>query len=210
MLICLYSDMHPSLPMASPCPRRHGESFFTRRRGGSSVHPARPEGMPEAFERGVHRACDARGRHVDGHDDAGRLSPAAGREWRRDSGASASEPIRARSPAGHAANPVRGNTALSPPIHHYAAAGFHQTTTGIAVWVPAPGYYYDIPLQSYAHAQPSAATGWQRARPAPAPTGPVRPQPDGKPTVHTELYWYPRAWAGTEEHGALMKALTRQ
>jgi hypothetical protein len=113
--------------------------------------------------------------------------------------------------AGHAANPVWGNTAPPPRIHRYTASGFHRTTAGITVWVPAPGYYYDIPVQSYRHAHPDAAAGWQLARPAPGPAGPVAQQPRGKPTtVHTELYWYPRAWAGTAEHHALMKGQMRQ
>ena len=75
--------------------------------------------------------------------------------------------------AGRAANPVRRNTGPAPPIHYYAAAGFYRTTTDIVVWVPAAGYYYDIPTQSHLGAHPNAATGWQPARPAPAPDGPV-------------------------------------
>jgi hypothetical protein len=44
-------------------------------------------------------------------------------------------------PAGEAASPAQNDPAASEAVHYFPVAGFYRTTSGVLIWVPAPGYY---------------------------------------------------------------------
>jgi hypothetical protein len=84
-------------------------------------------------------------------------------------------------------------------VHYFPVAGFYQTTSGVLIWVPAPGYYYGTAFQYYPHLQ---AWTWQSARAAADPRGNVTtPRSTGAPDwIQWELYWRPRAMGDTESY----------
>lgn len=98
-----------------------------------------------------------------------------------------------------AVNPAPTGTAAAEAVHYFPAAGFYQTTSGVLIWVPAPGYYYGTSVQYYPHVRASA---WEPARAAVGPYQEVvAPRSTGAPdTIQWELYWRPRAMGDTESY----------
>lgn len=102
---------------------------------------------------------------------------------------------------GTAMSPAQTYTAGSEVVHYFPVAGFYRMTSGVLIWVPAPGYYYGTSVQYYPRLRTS---DWQAARPAAGPGEVVTaPRSTGAPdSINPELYWRPRAWGDTESYQA--------
>jgi hypothetical protein len=116
------------------------------------------------------------------------------------------------SPAGRVAIPAGSYPSPSEPVHYYSIAGFYRTTSGIMIWVPAPGYYYGTPTQYFPHGpSPGGTSDWVNAHPAPGPSrGATAGGRSGAPeTIQLELYWRPRAWGDAESYQAWLRGQMR-
>jgi hypothetical protein len=116
------------------------------------------------------------------------------------------------------AGPPRSSQAMAPsqtypaasePVHYFPLVGFYQTTSGVVIWVPAPGYYYGTSVQYFGH---SKASGWQYAHPGPVPDHVANaPGWAGAPgSIHADLYWRPRAMGDTESYEAWLRGEMRR
>lgn len=108
--------------------------------------------------------------------------------------------------------PDRGH-ARQVATHARSARG--GALSGALIWVPDPGYYYGTSVQYYPHVRD---LGWRPAKSAAeSPRAAVMPRSTGAPeSIHSDLYWRPRAWGDTEayqawHHGEMWRqALARQ
>ena len=68
--------------------------------------------------------------------------------------------------AGQAATPAPAYRVSAEKVHYFPNAGFHQTTSGVIIWIPSPGYYHGTSAQYFSAGPPPGGSGWQPAHPA--------------------------------------------
>jgi hypothetical protein len=107
--------------------------------------------------------------------------------------------------AGQAATPAPNYRVSAEKVHYFPIVGFHQTTSGVNIWIPSPGHYHGTPAQYSSRTLPSGASGWRPAHPANDPGRAVPLRGTGvSELTQSEFYWRPRALGNTASFDAWM------
>jgi hypothetical protein len=113
--------------------------------------------------------------------------------------------------AGQAATPAPTYRISAEQVNYFHAAGFYRTTSGVVLWIPAPGYYHGTPAQYYPRVPPVDASGWQPGHPTNDPArAAIAPAVVAPVVLQAELYWRPRAWGDSGAYQAWVRGQMRQ